>query len=428
MTHPMETVTITALAAGGAGVGRLENGMTLFAGDTYPGDVAQVRLEKVKKRHAEGSLARLVTPSPNRRTPECGHVADCGGCPWMGLDYDTQVEWKKTIVTGALERIGKLSPPPARATASPVALGYRHRARMKGAVTAEGYSFAFRRRGSHQLAPITSCAVAHPKINSVMASLAGYLSENPKTAEAIAETLLETDGEKCRALFFPAGPLGASGLSKITEAVAGLDGAAVIQGSKISAEAGDIWLAAKTAGGLTLAMGPGAFAQANLPLNPALAEAVVQASGLAAGGRGLDLFCGAGNYSIPLAAKGVAMTGVDLSAFSIASADRSRKLHSIFNAQFSKEDCQEAVEGFAGGNLDFDAVIVNPPRAGAGAVFQKALGLAREKLVYVACDPAPLARDAQAAEMMGFALAGVEVFDMFPHTPHMETVAVFQRR
>ena len=277
------------------------------------------------------------------------------------------------------------------------------------------------------MAPVKSCAVAHARINTVMRNLAAYLAQNPKLAAIMGETLIETDGSKCRVIFHPSGAIGKNALAEMTSGVEGLNGVAAMKEGKITAETGDVWLNAGPAGGPMLLLGPGAFAQANLLLNPLLARMVVEATGLAPGGHGLDLFCGAGNYSIPLAAAGVAITGVDFSPLSVDSADRSRRANSLLNAQFTEEDCQEAVDSLIEGGSVFGAVILNPPRAGAGDLFKKALALAQQRAVYVACDPAPLARDAALAAEMGFGVSRVEVFDMFPHTPHMETVAVFQR-
>jgi len=428
MNIPLEKVSIHGLAAGGAGVGRLENGMVAFVEGAYPGDTALVRIDKARKRHAMASVVTLENPSPMRRPPECPHARDCGGCPWMGLKYEAQLEWKKNIVGQALARIGKMGVSAETVVPSPITSGYRNRVRLKGISSAGGFSFAYRRRGSNQLAPVNSCAVAHGLINQVMAGLAGFLDKRPTLAATMGEAVIDTDGQRCRLVIHPSGAISQGAVDGMVGAVERLDCAVVISAGHVMAECGDPWLRVIQENQPQTWLAPGAFSQANLALNPKLVEAVTRLTGMKEGDSGLDLYCGAGNFSMALAAAGVAMTGVDWSFPAVDSAERSRQANSLIKAHFTREDCLEAASELAGSGIRFDAVIVNPPRAGAGEVFSKAMELARRQVVYVACDPAPLARDAARAQEAGFTLQRAEVFDMFPHTPHMETVAVFKRR
>ncbi|MDH5509840.1 MAG: methyltransferase [Nitrospinota bacterium] len=428
MNKTLEKVSIHGLAAGGAGVGRMENGVVAFVEGAYPGDTALVRIDKAKKRHVIASIVKLEEPSPMRRTPECPHVHDCGGCPWMELKYEVQLDWKKNIVGQALARIGKMGVSAETLVPSPSTSGYRHRVRLKGVSSTKGFSFAYRRRGSNQLAPVTSCAVAHPLINQVMEGLAEFFGKRPTLAATVGEAVIETDGQRCRLIIHPAGAMNQGAVDGMVGAVEKLDAAVVMMAEKVAAQCGDPWLRIIMEKEPQIWLAPGAFVQANLALNPKLVEAVVRLSGLGADDNGLDLYSGAGNFSIALASAGVAMTGVDRSFQAVDSAEKSCHANSLIKAHFTREDCLDSASGLAESGIRFDAVIVNPPRAGAGEVFQKAMELARRRVVYVACDPAPLARDAARAGEAGFVLERAEVFDMFPHTPHMETVAVFNRK
>ncbi|MDH5478046.1 MAG: methyltransferase [Nitrospinota bacterium] len=428
MSKPQEIVTIHGLAAGGAGVGRMEDGMVAFVEGVYPGDTALVRIDKAKKRHALATVVKLETPSPMRRRPECLHASDCGGCPWMGLKYDAQLEWKKNIVSQALARIGKVESSARAVVPSPKTIGYRGRIRLKGVCSSKGFSFAFRRRSSNSLASVKSCSVAHPLINQVMEGLVEFLSSRLTLAAQVGEAVLETDGQRCRLIIHPVGGINKNSVEGMVGAVERLDAAIVIQGDQVGAQCGDPWLRVEEENQPGMWLAPGAFSQANLSLNPALVEAVVRLSGLAEGDSGLDLYCGAGNYSIALASAGVAMTGVDRSWAAVDSAERSRQANELIKAHFTREDCLESASALAESKIQFDSVIVNPPRGGAGEVFKKAMELARRRVVYVACDPATLSRDAALALEAGFVMGQAEVYDMFPHTPHMETVAAFERR
>ncbi|MDH4183743.1 MAG: hypothetical protein OEV92_05950, partial [Nitrospinota bacterium] len=242
MPHHLETVNITDLAAGGAGVGKLADGKIVFAPQTFPGDVALLQIDKQKKRHAFASMVSLQTPSSLRRQPECPHVHDCGGCLWMELDYTAQLRWKKSVVEQTMGRIGRIDMEAKPVVPSPVKLGYRHRVRVKGAMTQNGFTFAYRRRGGNELAHISSCPVAHPRINQTMAGLAEFLSSRPTLAGSIDQTLFETDGGRCRATFFPTGAMSQSALEQMIGHVEGLDGATAMANGAILGQGGETWL------------------------------------------------------------------------------------------------------------------------------------------------------------------------------------------
>ncbi|MDH4184937.1 MAG: methyltransferase, partial [Nitrospinota bacterium] len=227
--------------------------------------------------------------------------------------------------------------------------------------------------------------------------------------------------------FFPTGAMSQSALEQMIGHVEGLDGATAMANGAILGQGGETWLNLKANDGPALWFSAGAFSQANLFLNPRLVARVMELCAMTEGESGLDLFCGAGNFSIPLAVSGVSMSGVDFSEHAVASADRACQANSLVKAHFTQEDCLAAANTLIASRVKFSAVILNPPRAGAGEVFQKALELTDRRIVYVACDPAPLARDAALAADSGFKLTGLDIFDMFPHTPHMETVALFEK-
>ncbi|MDH5639579.1 MAG: TRAM domain-containing protein, partial [Nitrospinota bacterium] len=273
MNKPQVKVSIHGLAAGGAGVGRMENGMVAFVDGAYPGDTALVQIVKAKKRHAIASIVKLEEPSPMRQTPECPHVHDCGGCPWMGLKYEAQLDWKKNIVGQALSRIGKIGVSAETVVPSPITSGYRHRVRLKGVSSAKGFAFAYRRRGSNQLAPVTSCAVAHPLINQVMEGLVEFLSKRPTLAATVGEAVIETDGERCRLIIHPAGVMNQGAVDGMVGAVERLDAAVVMMVDKVAARCGDPWLRVIKDTEPQIWLAPGAFSQANLALNPKLVEA-----------------------------------------------------------------------------------------------------------------------------------------------------------
>lgn len=375
-------VRIHALAAGGDGVGRDAEGRVVFVPFTAPGDRVRVRIERRRKRHAHGNVVELLEPGAGRVTPPCSVFGSCGGCTWQHLDYPAQLEAKAGIVRDALVRIAGLeldSPPVIHP--SPEAYGYRRRTR----VSVEGGQVGFRRRGSREVCAVDHCPVLTPALDRELGRLAAGASVR--------------DGEW---------ELSAAGKTTRAADLARLRGTDLVL--EVGAE--------------RIATSPGVFSQANELLLPDLVERVVEGAGR--GRRVVELYAGAGLFTLPLARRFEAVLAVE--GHDAAAADLARNLSraGLDHVEVRPEPVDDAVRRLAGEAPD--VLVLDPPRSGLppGGASELA-AVTPTRIVYLSCDPATLARDLRTLCEAGYALASVEAFDLFPQTPHVEVLVTLDR-
>lgn len=379
----VEVVRIRALASRGEGVATGADGRVLFVPAAVPGDLARVERVEEHRRFGRGRLLELLEPGPDRVEPRCPVFGRCGGCAWQHLRYEAQVVAKGRLLRDALERVGGFRlerDPPVRD--SPAPYGWRVRAR----VVAHRGRPAFRARGSRRAVPVEGCPVLVPELDRKLRELAAEASLPPGEHELVAG-----EGGAVRVL-----PLAAGG-ERLRLGVGPVD----------------------------LEISPGVFAQAHGGLAGRLVEEVVAAAGR--GREALELYAGAGLFTAGLARcfdRVVAVEGQPAAA-----ADLRRNLARVGEggAVVVASAVEDALAAFAGGR--FECVVLDPPRSGLGpAAREGLLRLAPERIVYVSCHPAALARDLRVlAEAGDYRLTDVVGFDLFPQTPHVEAVAVLRR-
>ncbi len=378
-----EEIEIHGLAAGGDGVGRCADGRVVFVPFSVPGDRLRVRLVDERKRFAHGEIDRILEASPWRTAPLCGVYGDCGGCTWQHVAYEVQLRAKAEILTDALERVGHLVlPEPVEITPSPTPYRYRGRTRVLAKAGRVGY----RRRRSHDLCATSRCPVLVPALDAALAELA---AQHPEPAEE-------------------------------WELVAGEDGTTRTTALRrpLPEEPN---LTLRVAGD-RMNFSPGVFIQGNALLFDALAETVQQAAGR--GELGIELFCGAGFFSMGLARGFARLVAVESEGRAVADLRRNVEGAGLANVEVVRGLAEEALERFPGA----DCVVVDPPRTGLPPACIEALTAAAPgRLVYVSCDAATLARDLARLVKGGYALAAVRGFDLFPQTPHVEAVATLVR-
>jgi 23S rRNA (uracil1939-C5)-methyltransferase len=417
MNHGLQVIEITAIAAGGAGVGRLADGRVTFVHRTAPGDRVEVQVVESKPRWSRSRLVRVREPGPGRRDAPCPHYGRCGGCTLEHLTYEAQLAAKARLVADALQRIAGLDVPVPEVVPSPRELRYRNR-----------ISFTLRRDGGTVRAGLRELERADRVVDMG--------SECMLPEEAVSRSwdrLRDAWGENARRL--PSGrelrlTLRANHAGQVSLAVEG--GFAPGRPGELMAalpELVALWHRAEGAGPWTLLAGAPAFPErwgdedvelggdTFLQVNregAALLEAHVMAAVAATGpARVLDAYCGVGLYARRLGRLGMEVTGIEAHAGAVAEARRGAPGARILEGW---------VEARIGEALPADVAILNPPRAGLDpAVIGGLRSSPPARLVYVSCDPATLARD---LKRLGpeWTLAGVRCFDMFPQTAHVETV------
>jgi 23S rRNA (uracil1939-C5)-methyltransferase len=374
---------IDALAAGGDGVGRAADGRVVFVPLTAPGDRVLARLVSVRTRHARADLERVIEPGAARVAPRCPVFGECGGCAWQHVDYAAQCEAKRAIAESALVRVGKLAlPGPVVLHASPDPYAYRARAR----VAVEAGRVGYRRRHSRALCAVEGCPVLAPAAEAKL--------------RALSAAPPERDGE--------------------WEIAAGTQWA---RASEVGAEAPAIEIAA---GANTLRVSPGVFFQGHPALHAALAEAMARAAGR--GALALELYAGCGFFTIGLAHAFGRVVAVEADAAAVADLRHNLARAGAGGVEVVHARVEDALAIERLRAIRPDAIALDPPRTGLprGAAAGLA-ALAPERIAYLSCDPATLARDLAALAAGGFELAGVEAFDLFPQTPHVEVLASLRR-
>lgn len=385
---------------------RAGDGRVVFVQGAAPNEDVLATLTRSRGRHAEARVVRVLSPGPARVDPGCPHFGVCGGCVLQHVDPAAQTEAKGRLLQDTLARLGGVDPIRTTFDApwAGEAYGYRTRARL--AVSAGG-RLGYRAMRSRSVVPVDRCSILHPVLESVRAALSERLAEARSAAPGKgAEVQLVTNGERVAARL-------PRSLSRLQRDVARFP-APVVFGPHARVEAGDgrgpLWLV------------PSLFAQANRTGNQALVDAVGEAVRRAAAGRVLELYAGTGNLTrtITKHAKVWALEGDGAAA----RLGRETLREVIYKVGPVEETAARLFEDGA----RFDAVVVDPPRAGLSpSVVATLAALAAGTLVYVSCDAATFARDAGRLVQHGYRLARARLFDLYPQTAHLEVFGVFTR-
>jgi 23S rRNA (uracil1939-C5)-methyltransferase len=408
-------LTIERLASDGDGVGRLPDGRVAFVPFTAPGDRVRVRVVAQRARHVRATVRALLTAGPGRTAPACAVFGQCGGCRWQHLDSATQIEAKRARIGDALLRIAKLDPPDSLPLIpSPVPYAYRGRAR----VLVQGGRVGFRRARSHVVCPTTGCPVLVPTLEAALAELAA----DPPRTDGEWELVADVSGEVRRApctpesLPRPGAPDRAQRDLRRAPRESSRDRVALHQDDEDP-----------------LFVSPHVFAQSNVRLIDAMVDAVIRAAG--EGELAVELFAGAGLFTRGLArhfARIVAIEANHAAARDLAANLRSAGLDNVTPLAERVEDWMERrsdPRSHDGLPLRPDVVVLDPPRRGLAPGAADALArLGAQRIVYLSCDPATWARDLAVLADRGYELGAVTGFDLFPQTPHVETLAVMTRR
>ncbi|MBE0503369.1 MAG: 23S rRNA (uracil(1939)-C(5))-methyltransferase RlmD [Desulfuromonadales bacterium] len=423
-------LTIESLVFGGNGIGRLD-GKAIFVPLTAPGDQIRCRIVRDKGRWAEAELVEILQPAAERITPPCPVFGVCGGCQWQFLPYREQAKWKETIYRDLLQRQAGI---PAEKILSivtaPQAYAYRSRAQIKCCQSSKGFALGFFRRGSHSVAEIDSCPLLPAAVNRLIPLLQAEIDGTAVAAHIPQIDVGIDDRGKVR-LAIHARNNAAAAVAKLLRPLAlQEDFALFVQGDRqggiqhICGEE-DLVISCDTPP-LALAYKAGGFSQINLEQNRALLNAVLSAAELQGTERVLDLYCGMGNFSLPLARRCAEVVGVENYAPSIAQAKSNARQNGLKNARFYARPAAGALRAYSQ-NLPFDLVVLDPPREGASDVCRELIDLAPPRILYISCDPATQARDLKTLLQHGYHCDSAQPFDFFPQTHHIESLVVLAR-
>jgi 23S rRNA (uracil1939-C5)-methyltransferase len=418
---PRLELLVERLSKSGDGVAQ-HDGRAVFISGALPGERVSVELVTSGKV-MRGEQLEVLTPSPERRVPVCPVASRCGGCDWMQLTEDAQLQHKEEIVLSALEHLGGVTReayqllPTVR---SPEPLAYRRRAVLHPVGAQLGY-FG---RGSHERVPVARCPALTPPLTDFPGKLATLLGANSlKELEEVR--LLECDGAVSVSLHFKAQVRPRHRETVQAALREGLIDGAVLQPGEGKGQAELVGQPVLEEEGVLHR--PDGFAQANAPVNRRLVQAAIELLDVRPADRVLELYSGNGNFTFRLAPSAQQVVAVESSALSVALAQQAALKRGVSNVRFVQGDGEKFARGLVRESARFERLLVDPPRAGAPGIGEWASGLLVERLVYVACDPTSLARDAKELAGKGFHPLALQLFDLFPQTHHVEAVMAFSR-
>lgn len=439
-----ETVEISALAYGGDGVCRLADGRAAFVAGAFPGDVVRMSVVEEKERFVRGQLVELVEPCADRVDAPCALAASgqCGGCPWAGLSYDAQLVWKRRALTDALERIAKLDAAAVQELVAPChpskrQWNYRNKVEFEAGLDVAGRFTLGMHAQAGAFVPLASCQLCSKKLVKAPRALTGALRYASGKAnlgiERVGLRFSERTGSAEVALWgapgrFPranvakvlsdALPLKHVGITRVL--LKGKAKARKVSGTEVLAGRG-FWT--ERLQEYSMALSAPSFFQVNTAGAEMLVDLVLRALDVDGLDRVLDLYSGAGTFTLPLAQRAQSVLAVEMVGSSVRDLRRNLEFNGLF-AEVVGGDVARELFGIG----QVDKVVVDPPRSGLGdAAVRGLLACSPRSIAYVSCNPTTLARDLRAFLDTGYELREVTPVDLFPQTYHVETVAVLDR-
>jgi 23S rRNA (uracil1939-C5)-methyltransferase len=447
VSQTVETATVAALTHTGEGIVR--DGKTVFIPGALPGESVKFRRTRAHRQHDEAELVEVLTPAPDRVEPRCPHFGVCGGCALQHLSPEAQLAARQTELQDNLERLGKVTPgtwlPPLR---GPV-WGYRRRARLGAKfVTKKGkVVVGFRERLAPYIADVQHCDVLTPPVGDLVTPLAELIM-SLQIRERVPQIEVAVADNGVALVFRVLEPPSAADLERFREFRAAHAARVYLQPGGLDSvheldTPGEPLRYGLPKFKVELEFLPTDFIQINGAVNEALVSKAVELLELSPSSEVLDLFCGIGNFTLPMARNARRVVGVEGDAALVARARHNAQRNELENVEFHVADlarlfastpgksAAKAPAGSAGIatppwlRKGYTHIVLDPPRAGALEVLASVVSLDPQRVLYISCHPGSLARDLGVlVNEHGFTLEAAGVLDMFPHTAHFESLAV----
>jgi 23S rRNA (uracil1939-C5)-methyltransferase len=421
-------LVVEKLVHGGSGLARLDSGQAVFVSGVLPGERAIVTLRRKRKGFLEADLVEIITPSKDRITPPCTGEKQCTGATWPHIAYSAQLRYKQEILLDALARIGGISPRrPLPILPSPRTDHYRLRTQFNVRTSEGRQRIGFFRQGSYELVEVDDAFLIDPLINRTLKAVRKLAQQLPPLSEIHINA---TPAGEVHLLLFseqgslPPGEAFFADLKKVAPEVIGITGFA---NRKKAFTLGNNRLTLEMEG-LTLRATEGNFYQVNWEQNRNMVRTVLDFAALTGMETVLDLYCGIGNFSLPLAKRALHVIGVESGYSAIEDAKANAELNGITNTEFIADDLQKGLKTLIERKMRADVIVLDPPRAGATLkTLERVLAFVPRRIVYVSCNPSTLARDLKFFHLFGLRLDRLQPVDMFPYTYHIECVAEMVR-
>lgn len=433
--RPFSQANILRLSHDGRGVGEVDGKKTFIFGG-LPNEVVSFQYTSVRKRMDEGRAIEINMPSPFRTTPHCAHYGICGGCQLQHLAPDSQLAHKQAVMLEQLQHLGGVIPKEVLEPLTGPLWGYRRKARLgvRFVQKKNKLLIGFRERQANKLADLSECSILIPEfgrllpdLQALIGGLAGF-DVIPQIEISVGSGPDER-GLVVRHL----APLNESDLEQL-KSFARANQICIFLQPKGPESVHCLWPNPEKrflsyslkSYGLKFEFHPSDFTQVNHEMNE---QMVAQALALLAPrstDRILDLFCGIGNFSLPLAQQAGKVVGVEGHAEAVRRAQHNANLNQISNVAFYAQDLTKPLDS-VWASEQYDLVLLDPPRSGALEMMPHLVAWEPRKILYISCQPATMARDAAILVQNGYKLAKVGIMDMFPHTAHVESLALFEK-
>ncbi len=412
-------IEIEKLTFGGAGLGRA-NGKVVFVKGGLPGETLRIKLTKDKGRFTEACIEEVLRPSQDRTQAPCPVFNECGGCQWQHLKYPSQLRAKEQILRETLERIGGLKGIEIEPIVpSPKEYGYRNRVTLSAWFQGGMYRIGYHEGESRRLVTIQGCPIASVAIDETISRLTNLFSSIDTPRYPLWKIHITANNNTIHISLVPSrdkDPRRLNPLRNLIKESLGMESVSV---------SGDEEEEFKfIQSGLIFYSTPSAFVQSNEEINERLTETLIDWAYLKGHERVLDLYCGVGNFSLPIAKRAREVVGVDVSAKAVSLAKKGAKADGLINIIFDPSPAEHFIEESLKNGDKYDLIILDPPREGAKEILKGLGQLSPEKIIYASCDPPTLARDLKTLTQIGYRVVKIRPFDMFPQTYHIESLAL----
>lgn len=434
-TRKLPTIAIERLSHDGRGIGYL-NGMIAFVANALPNETVLVQLHQKHPTYYEGTAIEWITQSNDRVTPPCAHFGVCGGCQLQYMSTEQQIAFKMEALLQQLQHFGNIQPlsilPPLHSTE----YGYRRKARLgvKFVHKKNRLLIGFREKKSRYLADIASCAILHPLVGMQFDILRDCIMTLSNMLD-IPQIEVAIGDEECALIFRHLKPFSEQDLVLLQQ-FGQQHGFHIYLQPNTPLPVTKLWPLntperlsySLPAHELQFLFHPLDFTQINLEMNRAMIDRAIQLLNPTEQETVLDLFCGIGNFSLPLAKKAKSVLGIEGSQEMVERAYENAHHNKITNASFVAANLHDETQAMHVITERFDKVLLDPPRTGAKEILPLIDKCQPTRIVYVSCNPATLARDAgDLVNRFSYQLTSLGMMNMFPQTSHVEAIAVFDR-
>ena len=427
--------SIERLTPEGRGVAHIDGKVT-FIEYALPGEQVMMQYTRNSSKFDEGKAVEVIHASAERAQPLCAHFGLCGGCSLQHMNADAQINSKQQALLDQLQYLANVQPETILSPLRGPLWGYRHKARLgvKFVFKKNKVLVGFREKAESLLADISHCKVLHPSVGEKLEELS-QLIMGMAARSTIPQIEVAVSDSATALIFRHLEPLSESDQQALIQFAQQHNFHIYLQSAGPDSIC-PLWPAQADTlryrldnHNITIEFSPDDFTQVNPEINRQMLDRALTLLDLKADEKVLDLFCGLGNFTLPMARQCAQVTGVEGAVSMVVKARHNAQINGLENVEFHAADLAGDLTGYPWLNQQYDKILLDPPRSGAMSMLKHLGKLGASRIVYVSCSVATLARDTQVlVHEFGYKLTAAGVMDMFPHTAHVESIAVFDKK